>query len=428
MQKIFYNASFLTMDKNNAAAEAVLVNDESIVFVGTNEEVLQMKNDETEVVDLKQKFIVPTFFDSNISVYWQIENILKTAKKDKKIENLDENDENYEKFCNFDIYKKEFLKIQDSLLSLGITTIQEMILNKQEFVFWKKISELGLLKIDVIGYVDIVKNKQIMDDNCRSYRKYKNGFRLGGYYINLDGSILEKRAWLKKAYPHEKGYVGYAEIFDEQLKIIIKTALEEKKQMMVFAAGNRSVEQFLRCYEEQITETKVEDNFRPVLIGCNFISKKNLSKMLELKIVPNFSIDNLIINYDQMKNNFGKGKLKKEFLLSETQNFNLNYLFNYSKDSAINYFEILRFLNFDNLNSKKILGKKNCLSTESVLKSLFNSSAYFSFDSEQKGSFESGKKADFLVLDNDILNSKNEDITVLAVYKNAELIYSKKKK
>ena len=25
------------------------------------------------------------------------------------------------------------------------------------------------------------------------FRKYKNGFRLGGYYINLDGDILEKK-------------------------------------------------------------------------------------------------------------------------------------------------------------------------------------------------------------------------------------------
>ena len=43
-----------------------------------------------------------------------------------------------------------------------------------------------------------------MDDNCRSYRKYKNHFRLGGYHITLDGLLLNKRACLTKKYPKEK--------------------------------------------------------------------------------------------------------------------------------------------------------------------------------------------------------------------------------
>ena len=305
MQKIFYNARFVTLNDNFDECDAMLVNDDNIVFAGDSSEVLQMKTDETVLVDLNKKLVLPTFFDVNLSLYLMIEERLKNAKKDKFIENLTQEDEIYENFCNFDIYFKEFEKLQNELLSRGITTVQEEIKSVEEFIFWKKVSETGKLKIDVIGYIDFLNNRKIMDDNCRSFRKYKNHFRLGGYYINLDGSILEKKAWLKKAYPKEKGYKGFALLGFEQLGIIIKTALEEKKQMMIHADGDMAVEQFLICYEEQIKEKPVEDNFRPIIIGCNFLNKKLLSRMKDLNIAPVFKIDSYIKGRQKAKDVFG---------------------------------------------------------------------------------------------------------------------------
>ena len=81
MQTIFYNARIMTMNKKEPEAEAMLVNDGSLVFVGKNDEVLNLKQDDTVLVDLKNKFVMPTFFDNNIQVYEMIEDMLKNAKK-----------------------------------------------------------------------------------------------------------------------------------------------------------------------------------------------------------------------------------------------------------------------------------------------------------------------------------------------------------
>ena len=154
MQKIFYNAQILTMDRNNSKAEAFLVNDENIVFIGTNEEVLQMKKDDVELVDLKQKKVMPNFFNDNLSIFRMIEELLLSRKKEKSIENNADINDEYSNFKNFEIYKKEFLKIQKSLIELGIATVKELFVNEKSFAFWKKIADEQLLKIDVIGYVD----------------------------------------------------------------------------------------------------------------------------------------------------------------------------------------------------------------------------------------------------------------------------------
>ena len=425
MQKIFYNATFLTLSDENETADAMLVNDDSIVFVGSSDEVLQMKTDETELVDLNKSFVMPTFFDLNLKVYTAIEQRLKNANKDNFIEKINEKDENYEIFENFEVYKAEFLKVQNDILKRGITTIHEYISSREEFVFWKKISESLDLKIDVIGYIDFVKNKQIMDDNCRSYRKYKNHFRLGGYYVNLDGSILDKHAWVKKPYPKEKGFSGYSELGYEQLSFIIKTALEEKKQLIVKAGGDRAVEEFVLCYEEYVSKNKVEDNFRPMILGCNFVNKKLLEKIKNLNLICNFEIDNLTDNRKVLKSYFGM-KLKKLLPLKTLSKQKLNFVLSNSSEKFFDMLEVVD--EFQNKQKSLFLNKSNCFDKQQLLDTLILKPAYYSFDLEQKGSFESGKRATFLVFDKDVFENEQNinQANLISIYSNGEKIYEKK--
>ena len=255
MQQIFYNANVLTINSAFDSAEAILTNDETIVFVGSNEEVLKMKTNEITLVDLNGKTIIPSLFCTEIKIYETIEQRLKNANLVNFIENYDKNDENYEKFDNFEVYKNEFLNIQDELIKMGITTVQELGINQIQFAFWKKLSETNLIKIDVIGYVDLLQAKDVMDNNCRSYRKYKNHFRLGGYYLALDGKLLAKKAWLNKPYKFEHKYVGYSSVLSEQFEMLFKTALEEKHQLIVEANGDRAIEQYIEIVNESLRET-----------------------------------------------------------------------------------------------------------------------------------------------------------------------------
>ena len=60
---IFYNAQVVTMDEKQPKAEAVLVADGKIVKVGSNEEVLALKDDDTQLRDLANKTLMPGFID-----------------------------------------------------------------------------------------------------------------------------------------------------------------------------------------------------------------------------------------------------------------------------------------------------------------------------------------------------------------------------
>ncbi len=64
MEKIiFHNAQVVTMDDSQKTAEAVLVEDGKIAKVGSNEEILALKDDSTELRDLASKTLMPGFID-----------------------------------------------------------------------------------------------------------------------------------------------------------------------------------------------------------------------------------------------------------------------------------------------------------------------------------------------------------------------------
>ena len=60
---IFHNAQVVTMDDNKKSAEAILVEEGRIVKVGSDEEILALKDGDTEVRDLGGKTLMPGFID-----------------------------------------------------------------------------------------------------------------------------------------------------------------------------------------------------------------------------------------------------------------------------------------------------------------------------------------------------------------------------
>ncbi len=61
--KVFHNAHIYTMDSGLPWAEAVAVKDGKVLTVGNYEEMQSIINDDTEVIDLDGKYMVPGFID-----------------------------------------------------------------------------------------------------------------------------------------------------------------------------------------------------------------------------------------------------------------------------------------------------------------------------------------------------------------------------
>ncbi|WP_286229895.1 amidohydrolase [Neobacillus mesonae] len=62
---IYFNGKVITMDEDAANAEAVAVKDGKIIAVGSNNEISKLKGSSTKIVDLKNKILLPGFYDAH---------------------------------------------------------------------------------------------------------------------------------------------------------------------------------------------------------------------------------------------------------------------------------------------------------------------------------------------------------------------------
>lgn len=62
---ILFNGVVLTLDETLAEATAIAIKDDKIIAVGTDEEINQYKDNETQFIDLDGKFVMPGFIESH---------------------------------------------------------------------------------------------------------------------------------------------------------------------------------------------------------------------------------------------------------------------------------------------------------------------------------------------------------------------------
>ncbi len=66
MKTVFINGTIFTSDKANTIAEAVLIEGNKIVFVGSSKEVQGLIDNQTQVIDLNKKLMLPGFIDNHV--------------------------------------------------------------------------------------------------------------------------------------------------------------------------------------------------------------------------------------------------------------------------------------------------------------------------------------------------------------------------
>lgn len=316
-------------------------------------------------------------------------------------------------------------KAQDIYLSYGITTIQDGLVKEQEFNLLTTAAKEHILKADIIGYVDLKNNKDIMDKNYDKYSKYNNHFRIGGYKIFLDGSPQGKTAWLTEPYEGEKKYKGYPIYKDKEVKEFVKTALKEKKQLLTHCNGDAAADQLIKTYEE----LNKEDNLRPVMIHAQAIRQNQIPRMRRIGMIPSYFVAHTYYWGDTHIKNLGK---RAEKISPVRSTIDDGVKFTLHQDTPVilpNMIETIWTAVKRETKDGKILGEREQVSTLDAIEGITINAAYQYNEEETKGSLKEGKLADMVILSKDPLQIRKPDeiknIEVLETIKEGEILYNK---
>ena len=313
--------------------------------------------------------------------------------------------------------------------SYGITTVQDGMVGKPLFQLLKTAATMGILKLDIVGYVDIMTASDLPKEEPTYDGKYWNHLKLGGYKIFLDGSPQGKTAWMLKPYDGEKDYRGYPIHSDEELREYIALALDKEEQLLAHCNGDAAAEQYISQFEKELEERKNKDIYRAVMVHAQLVTKEQLGRMKVLGMIPSFFIAHTYYWGDIHRKNFGEERANRISPARDAMEYEMKFTFH--QDTPVVPPDMMRtvFCAVNRISrTGKEMGKEQKIPVLEALKAITSYAAYQYHEENEKGTITVGKYGDFVVLDRNPLETEPgllADIQVLMTIKENQMIYKR---
>jgi predicted amidohydrolase YtcJ len=333
--------------------------------------------------------------------------------------------------ANFDEEINQNLVVEGARLatSFGYTTLQEGRANPEAVDAMRRVAEQGRLDVDLVTYPDA-----LLVDDLSPTTTYSNRFRVGGVKLTIDGSPQGKTAFLSEPYfvvpeGQPDDYRGYAAIDEETVMTAVDRAFANGWQILCHANGDAAIDQFIDAV--RAARAKYPDvNNRPVLIHGQTVRKDQVAALDELAIFPSLF----------PMHTFYWGDWHRESVLGPERADNISptgwvlerdMMFGSHTDAPVALPDSMRVLSATVTRRSRtgdILGPMHRVSVDVGLKSLTLWPAWQHFEEDLKGSIESGKLADFVVLsDNPLTVPEDElaEIVVMQTIKEDRVVYTR---
>lgn len=321
-----------------------------------------------------------------------------------------------------------YQKAQDKYMSYGITTIQEGMMVKQLGPLYETLFRSHLLRLDVVGYLDIAESDSLFAEFPGHIRQYQDRFKIGGYKIFLDGSPQSRTAWMLHPYQNAAdGYCGYPTLTDEEIESRIRKALTDNMQLLAHCNGDAASLQYITTYDKVKKELPGSPDIRPVIIHAQLLPEDQLDLAVKNRMIASFFAAHVYHWGDVHIENFGLERAKQISLAASAKKAGLPFTFH--QDSPVIQPDMMEtvWCAVNRITKKGVLlGEEQKIPVWDALKAVTQQAAYQYFEEEEKGSIRPGKQANFAVLDRNPLAVEPMDlrnIRVLETIRQDETIF-----
>lgn len=252
-------------------------------------------------------------------------------------------------------------------------------------------------------------------------------FRIGNIKLLTDGSLGARTARLREDYSDDPGNKGIAVYTQEELEELVLAAHRAGMQVAAHAIGDGAAEQCIQAFEKAWKSDCVD--LRNRIVHCQFADEDMLERMAENHIAadiqPPFVPTDSLLTQSRLgaRDKWGyvwKSMLEKGIHVGG------------GSDSPVEPFSPVWGIHCAvNRNDEKLepaggWHPEQKLTVEEAVKLYTADGAYLSFEEDRKGTLESGKLADFAVLDQEIFEidpAKIKDTRVLMTVVGGRVVY-----
>lgn len=246
--------------------------------------------------------------------------------------------------------------------------------------------------------------------------------KIGPLKLFQDGSLGARTALMQDSYcdVDTKGVSIYSQ---EALNELTRYADSIGFQIAVHTIGDEAANMVLKSFEG-ITR-------RPAIIHCQFTNNELLKRFKKQNVIANVQPSFVMTDWPIVDTAVGEMRSSCSYAWKDMLALNIPVAF--SSDAPVEsfnpFYSIYAAVTRKNLNRKPDDGWHNeqNLSVSEAVTAFTLGSAYMSFEENFKGSIETGKAADFVVLSQNIFNINPDDIKntqVLATYVDGKKAYT----
>lgn len=294
------------------------------------------------------------------------------------------------------------LEAQKIAFSLGLTTIDDAGLRKDAIMLIDSLQKTGDLKMRMYAMVenhpedvDYFLNEGIIKTERLNVRSVK---------VYADGALGSRGAALKKTYSDKKNHFGAMLIGLDEFKALAGKLSKTNFQMNTHAIGDSANVVVLKTYDSVL---KNEKDRRWRVEHAQIVGEKDF-KYFGGNIIPSVQPTHATSDMYWAKDRLGEKRLKNAYaykkLLKQSGKIALGTDFPIEKVSPFLTFYAAVARQDVHQFPKGGFQKENALSREETLRGMTIWAAYANFEEHEKGSIEKGKLADFIVLDQDLMN------------------------
>lgn len=253
--------------------------------------------------------------------------------------------------------------------------------------------------------------------------------RIGPIKMYLDGGMLNGTAYMRQPWPKgptyqvtEDRYRGLLFIEPAQLEMVVEEAARRKWQVTAHTAGEAAMDVLLDAYET-VNRTKPIKDMRFCITHANFPSKLNLERCQKLGVCADVQPAWFYKDGSTLMRVLGKERVRwfqpyKSWLEYTTIGGGSDHMLRYDSLESTNPWNPWLAIGacVDRTTERgDVIEPGEALTREQALKLYTINNAYLHSEEKERGTLETGKVGDLILLDRDVLTCAVKDIKVTKV-------------
>ena len=300
--------------------------------------------------------------------------------------------------------------------SFGYTTAQDGRSSPDTIASLRRVAAEDGFAIDIVAYPDI-----LTIDEVSPSLEYDGRVRVGGVKLTIDGSPQGKTAWLTEPYfvvpdglPED--YLGYPAVDEETTLASVDKAFANDWQILVHANGDAAIDRFIAAVDAARAAHPGANN-RPVLIHGQTLRADQVEPLEELGVFPSLFPMHTFYWGDWHRDSV-LGPERAENISPTGWMMERGMIFGTHHDAPVALPDSMRVLSATvtrRTRSGRVLGAEHKVPVDIALKAMTLWPAWQHFEEDRKGSIETGKLADFVVLSDNPTTVPEDQLSELVI-------------